>query len=199
MRDEFNLGVTAYRVGYPYVSVFDEVLPRNFCHTLIEKFERNEPNEQVETFYAGIRHFIEVNISQNWPDEHLRLLAYLQEAWKVYQTMESLHCTQYPKQFGYEAFRMKRYLPNGHDEFALHTDVGSYASARRFVSFLFYLNTVEKGGETEFGKTQGNASVTIPAVAGRLLIFPPLWTHPHWGCKVVSGPKYIVSGYLHYI
>ena len=199
MRNEFNLGVAAYQAGYAYVTVLDEVIPINFCKSLIEKFERNEFQEQTDTFYAGIRHFLEVNISQNWPDENQRLLAYQQEAFKVYQTTHTLGDTQYPKTFGYEAFRMKRYLPNGKDEFALHTDVGSYASARRFVAFLFYLNTVEIGGETQFGKDQAHPCVTIPAVTGRLLMFPPLWTHPHWGCKVTSGPKYIVSGYLHYL
>lgn len=199
MRNEYNVGVQAARLGFPYVSVFDEVLPKSFCKGLIEKFELNQFQEQTDTFYPGIRHFIEVNISQNWPDEHTKMLAYLMEVWKVYQHDQGLRDTQYPKTYGFEAFRMKRYLPNGRDEFALHTDVGSYASARRFVAFLFYLNDVAEGGETEFGLDPKSAQVTIPAVIGRALVFPPLWTHPHWGCKVVSGPKYIVSGYLHYL
>lgn len=199
MRNEFNLGVTAYNAGFPYVTVLDEVLPNSFCQKLIEKFEQNESEVQEVTEYQGIRHFMEVNVSRNWPDEQAMLLAYLQECWKVYQHIHNLSDIQYPKTFGYEAFRMKRYLPNGRDEFALHTDVGSYASARRFVSFLFYLNTTESGGATEFGRDQDQPAVTIPAMRGRLLMFPPLWTHPHWGCKVTSGPKYIVSGYLHYL
>jgi hypothetical protein len=199
MRNNIDIIRDARDSGYPYVSVFDEVLPVPLCHTLIEKFERNEFQEQTDTFYPGIRHFIEVNISQNWPEQNDKLLAYLRESWKVYQHTHNLQDTQYPKTYGYEAFRMKRYLPNGRDEFALHTDVGSHASARRFVSFLLYLNTVEVGGETQFGPHQEHPLVTIPAVTGRLLMFPPLWTHPHWGCKVTSGPKYILSSYLHYL
>lgn len=199
MRTNSDLTRDAGSEGFPYVTVLEEVLPKNFCEGLIRKFEQNEFGEQTDTFYAGIRHFIEVNISQNWPDEHTKMLAYLIEAWKVYQHHQGLHDTQYPKTYGFEAFRMKRYLPNGKDEFALHTDVGSHASARRFVSFLFYLNTVEQGGETQFGRTPDDPVITIPAVTGRVLIFPPLWTHPHWGCKTISGPKYIMSGYLHYL
>lgn len=199
MRHQANIGVAADQAGYSHVSVFDEVLPVSFCKTLIDKFELNGGQEQTDTFYAGIRHFVEVNISQNWPEEHNKLLVYLQEMWGVYQHVHDLKDTQYPKQYGYEAFRMKRYLPNHRDEFALHTDVGSYASARRFVAYLFYLNTVGAGGETQFGKTAEHPEASIEAVTGRLLMFPPLWTHPHWGCKVTSGPKYIISGYLHYL
>jgi hypothetical protein len=109
------------------------------------------------------------------------------------------YLVQFPKQFGYEQFRMKKYEPNDKDEFGTHTDVGSYGTARRFLAFLWYLNTVEVGGETTFGLDVSKPSFVIPAVQGRVLMFPPLWTHVHRGCKPISGSKYIVSGYLHYI
>ena len=35
--------------------------------------------------------------------------------------------------------------------------------------------------------------------AGRLLMFPPLWTYKHIGHKPIKEPKYIVGSYLHYI
>lgn len=183
---------------FPYVSIFEDALPSLFCEKLIAKFELNENQEQTETTLKGVRHFHEVNISQFWTDEHDLMVAAIQEAWKFYMTQHRIQFdVQWPRQFGYEQFRMKRYLVNGRDEFALHTDVGSYASARRFVSFLWYLNTVEEGGSTQFGHKSTQPLVNIPAHRGRLLVFPPLWTHPHWGCKPLSGPKYIVSGYLH--
>jgi hypothetical protein len=185
---------------FPYVSVYDEALPVSFCDRLIAKFEANEDNEQVETTLAGVRHFKEVNISQHWHNEHESFVNVVQGVWKTYVAEHRiLFDIQFPRQFGYEQFRMKRYLPNGKDEFAQHTDVGSYATSRRFTAFLWYLNTPTEGGATEFGRISGAPILTIPAIAGRLLVFPPLWTHPHWGCKVTGGPKYIVSGYLHYI
>lgn len=185
---------------FPYVSVYDDVLPLAFCDKLITKFEKNEDQEQVETTLKGVRHFQEVNISQHWHDDHEIMVNCVQVAWKTYMNEHHiLFDIQWPKQFGYEHFRMKRYLPNGYDEFAQHTDVGSYGSARRFVAFLWYLNTPTEGGATQFGRVNSEPILTIPAVQGRLLVFPPLWTHPHWGCKVTIGPKYIISGYLHYI
>jgi len=190
-----------YHTPYtPHILVFDDALPTMFSEKLINKFEANENQVQVHTDFKDVRHFMEVNISQNWQDEHDMMVRFVQEAWKVYMTHQRIQFEiEWPKQFGYEQFRMKRYLPNGKDEFGLHTDVGSYASARRFLSFLWYLNTVEEGGETGFGKDATAPDLLIPAVRSRLLMFPPLWTHPHWGAKVLNGPKYIVSGYLHYI
>lgn len=190
---------SAYAWGFPYVSVFDEALSPLVCTSLIQKFE-DDHDHKVATDFKDVRHFTEINISQHWQNEHEMFVACVQEAWKAYMSIQQVQFDiQWPKQFGYEGFRMKRYLPNGLDEFRLHTDVGNYGSARRFVSFLWYLNTVNEGGSTGFGHNHGRPLVDIAATRGRLLIFPPLWTHPHWGSKPLSGPKYVVSGYLHYI
>jgi hypothetical protein len=184
----------------PYACVYDEVLPASFCEKLITKFEANENQVQVETTFKDQRHFMEVNISQHWPDEHEIMVNSVQQAWRAYMLGFGIQFEiQWPRQFGFEGFRMKRYLPNGKDEFGIHTDIGNYGSARRFVAFLWYLNTVDGSGDTGFGMDPNSPTLLVPAIRGRLLVFPPLWTHPHWGAKVLFGPKYIVSGYLHYI
>jgi len=185
-----------------YIYVLDDVLPITLCKALIEKFERNEEHEQEKTV-APNRHFTEINISKHshWQDQHDIMVNVVKGLTKVYMDRFCILTeSQWPKSFGYEQFRMKRYFPNGRDEFSFHTDVGSYASSRRFLSFLFYLNTVEDGGKTRFGYVPGGEpDLTVDAKEGRVLMFPPLWTHPHWGEKPVSGPKYIMSAYLHYL
>ena len=55
----------------------------------------------------------------------------------------------FPAQVNMEQVRIKKYEPNNKDEFKNHVDVGSYASARRFLVFFLYLNDTE-GGETVF-------------------------------------------------
>jgi len=95
---------------------------------------------------------------------------------------------------------MKRYEPNGKDEFAHHVDVGNYQSARRFLVFFWYLNTVAEGGETTFEYNKNHTPwLTVNPNVGNLLMFPPLWTHGHTGQKPISGNKYIIGGYLHYV
>jgi hypothetical protein len=97
-------------------------------------------------------------------------------------------------------FRMKKYEPNGLDEFAHHVDVGNYASARRFMAFFWYLNDVTEGGETTFEYNR-NAEpwLSVKPEVGQMLMFPPLWPWGHTGKKPLSGPKYIIGGYLHYV
>ena len=57
--------------------------------------------------------------------------------------------------------------------------------------FLWYLNAVAEGGETEFV----DLGIKSSAETGKLLMFPPYWMYRHAGCSPVSGPKYILSTY----
>ena len=58
---------------------------------------------------------------------------------------------------------------------------------------FFYLSDVEEGGETSIPRY----NIKCKPKAGRLLMFPPYWTHPHQGEKVIKGTKYIMMTYLH--
>ena len=100
----------------------------------------------------------------------------------------------FPQQFAFEQFRLKRYLPNGEDHFDDHVDVGDINSARRFLVFFLYLDHNE-GGHTDF--PQGN--ISVQPQTGRMLMFPPMWTHLHAGRKPIDKPKYIIVSYLHYV
>ena len=94
-----------------------------------------------------------------------------------------------------EPVRMKRYLPNNHDEFRPHVDVNQKANCTRFLVMFLYLNDNE-GGLTEFPEYD----TMIQPKAGTVLMFPPMWTHLHAGRKVTGDTsKYIVGSYLHYI
>ena len=66
------------------------------------------------------------------------------------------------------------------------------AKSNRYLVFLWYLNDVAEGGETEFC----NFGLRVQARAGRLLMFPPYWMFQHAGLAPCSNDKYIVSTYL---
>lgn len=98
----------------------------------------------------------------------------------------------FPESHAFEQFRIKKYNPGGSDMFDTHVDVQDYASARRFLSFMWYLNDVDEGGKTVF------SGLTITPKQGKLVVFPPLWMFPHKGEPPMNGPKYILTTYLHY-
>ena len=185
-----------------YVRHYDNVLPKTFCDSVIKKFE-NHPKQQKETYLEGHRSFTELNLNENivsWKSEIDFMVGTMQTYMDVYKKDVGVDLMSWPENHGYEQLRMKRYLPNDQDEFKFHVDVQDYASARRFLVYFWYLNDVEEGGQTAFQLNRNQpVKLKVQPRAGRLLMFPPLWTHPHIAFKPVGGPKYIVGGYLHYI
>lgn len=185
-----------------YVATFDNVLSQELCGEIIDLFE-DHVDQQQDTLLDGHRSFKEINITANlevWNGVQDKLLNTAQQYLGAYMQKFQIDNLAWPEKVGYEQFRMKRYMPNDKDEFAYHVDVGDYASARRFLVFFWYLNDVEEGGETAFQRHRAlPIEQKVQPKAGRLLIFPPLWTHPHIGMRPISGPKYIIGSYLHYV
>jgi hypothetical protein len=62
--------------------------------------------------------------------------------------------------------------------------------------FLMYLNSIHKGGETEFLYS----GQRIEPVEGRLLIWPASYTHTHRGNPPLGGQtKYVMTGWIEYV
>ena len=185
-----------------FVTYYDNILPKDFCDDVIKKFE-SHTEQQEQTVLDDHRSFTEINITEFgvWKPIQDKLLGATQFALGMYAKQWKIDTEMaWPEQMGYEQFRMKRYLSNGVDEFQFHVDVQSYATARRFLVAFFYLNDVEEGGETAFQQHKTlPIAMKVKPKAGRLLLFPALWTHPHIGMKPISGSKYIIGTYLHYV
>ena len=90
-----------------------------------------------------------------------------------------------------EDIRIKRYRPGTDEKFEPHYDALD-DKCNRYLVFLWYLNDVADGGETEFC----NLALKVQARTGRLLMFPPYWMFQHAGLPPRSNDKYIVSTYL---
>ncbi len=75
-----------------------------------------------------------------------------------------------------------------------HIDGGSHEFADRQLVALWYLNDLEagSGGETEFEYQD----IRVTPEAGKLLLFPPFWTHRHRGREVTAGSKYIATTWV---
>ena len=77
--------------------------------------------------------------------------------------------------------------------FHWHIDSGSHQFSDRQLVAIWYLNNVEgPGGETEFL----NQNVKIKPETGKLILFPPFWTHEHRGVTLQNGVKYIATTWI---
>lgn len=90
-------------------------------------------------------------------------------------------------------FNIQKYETGGHFG-QLHSERTSLSKAHRVLVWMTYLNDVESGGETEFP----HFGLRVQPMKGRTLIWPAEWTHAHRGCVVGVGPKYIITGWMHF-
>ena len=103
---------------------------------------------------------------------------------------------QWPKQYGWEELRMKRFLCDSGEQFGNHVDVLTREGAKRFLILMVYLNDDFDGGETEF-PVFGDK---VKPEKGKLVVFPPLWQYMHRGNPPTNGhAKYFLMTYLNYV
>jgi hypothetical protein len=91
-------------------------------------------------------------------------------------------------------FQVQKYN-RGEGYYKYHNDycISDNKLQHRMIAFIWYLNTVYEGGETEFF----NGKVSIKPEKGKLLLFPAAWTYPHRGNMPISSDKYIVTGWIY--
>lgn len=178
-----------------FFGIYDRALSADFCRDVVQRFE-NDPRKgrgkvgdgQYRPDFKGTTEIDFADIRQGWEDvintvnQSLMyfLRQYMKEWGEAFQTVEVHH----------EGFRMARYNPG--EQFNWHSD-NIAAAYTRVLTAMWYLNTVEEGGETEY-KWYG---ASIKPVEGRLMICPVGWTFYHRGNAPVSGPKYTIITQLH--
>ncbi len=62
----------------------------------------------------------------------------------------------------------------------------------RILTYIWYLNDVEEGGETQFWD-----NYKIKPQKGKLVLFPAAWMYPHTGLMPISNDKYIITGWVY--
>ena len=139
----------------------------------IHKFLEKELAKNIKEYVK----MLDNNVNMNHEKENTTLLYNTFNSDKL--TNENFMIQRYTKQKG-------RYIY--HNDFLSNWEQKKY----RVVTFLWYLNTVEEGGETEFWGTH-----KIKPEAGKLLLFPASWTFPHRGKMPISSDKYIITGWLY--
>jgi len=91
-------------------------------------------------------------------------------------------------------FMLQRYIMN-EGKYVYHHDfsVDFKNKKNRIITYLWYLNDVEEGGETDFP----DINIKVKPETGKLILFPATWDFPHCGKMPISSNKYIVTGWLY--
>ena len=75
-------------------------------------------------------------------------------------------------------------------KYIIHNDFRIDKNEMRCITFLWYLNDVHDGGETEF------IDFKVVPEAGKLILFPASWIYPHKANIPTTNSKYIMTGWL---
>ena len=178
-----------------YVRFYDNALPADFCAQMVQAFESSKhlQSPHGRGHQAGLDNsaWVEMNVTR-FADTaflgffHAQIDKYLAEYNKQLPLTIAI-----PNSITIDDIRIKRYRAGTDENFEPHFDSYQQKSARYLV-FLWYLNDVTDGGETEFV----DLGIKVAPRAGRLLMFPPYWMYQHAGRPPLSNDKYIVSTYL---
>ncbi len=170
-------------------------LPPSFCEAVIERFEASPDQQhpgrvgQTESLDASVKRTTDLVVSnkEDWRDVDAVLFRSLASALQEFR--EAYPYFRGPfKDLGYQ---VQRYLPG--EYYQWHIDGGSHAFSQRQLVALWYLNEVPgPGGETEF-LYQG---IQVRPEQGKLVLFPPFWTHEHRAATLQTGVKYIATTWV---
>jgi prolyl 4-hydroxylase len=178
-----------------FVRCFDGALDPALCAEMIASFEKlaqfHARNGRGVMTQLEDSAWTELNVSQV-ADNALKDFFRAQVFRYLDEYNQALGLTlAIPQRERIEQLRIKRYIVEENDQFQAHFDALDY-TCNRYLVFIWYLNDVPEGGETEFP----DLDLRIEARAGRLLVFPPYWMFQHAGLPPKSNDKYIISTYL---
>ncbi|MFD2111814.1 2OG-Fe(II) oxygenase family protein [Thiorhodococcus fuscus] len=189
--------LTSIREASPgsFIFVRPLALPPAFCEAVIERFEANPEQQvagrigQLRAENAGIKRTRDLVVSnkEDWKDVDQMFFRSLAAAIREFR--EAYPYFKGP--FKDEGYQIQRYLPG--DYYHWHIDSGSHEMSQRQLVALWYLNDVPgPGGETEFI----HQGISVRPECGKLVLFPPFWTHEHRAATVREGAKYIATTWI---
>lgn len=181
-----------------YISKIQYSIPNTLCKDIIDMFEDESVKleEGIKTFdiphsddplskWFQIENFLlyEINLNLN---------NYINEINKPFNN--SLNELLFPKNTQLQCgnFTIKKYFANtGKNVYCSDSLID--INSNRFITYRWYLNDVEDGGEIEFW----NNDKIIPE-KGKLILFPANWCFPYKDNIPISRNKYIITGWFYF-
>ena len=170
-------------------------LPADVCKDMVQRFEA-----AVDEQYSGhvgqtmskdqsVKRSTDLVVSgkDHWKDIDRLLFRSLAGAMNTLREKHPFFDGAF-KDMGYA---IQRTLPG--EYYHWHIDGGSHSFSHRQLVAIWYLNDVEgSGGQTEFRYQ----NIAVTPREGKLILFPPFWTHEHRGVTLENGVKYLATTWV---
>lgn len=180
---------------HSFIYEIEQALTADICQEIIRRFEANPAHQypgrigQVAQHDTSIKRSTDLAISGNahWADIDQILMRSTGLAVRTVREKFPYFNGRF-KDMGYNVQRT-----DAGEFYHWHIDGGSHDFSQRQLVVIWYLNNVTgPGGETEFLFQD----VKITPQEGKMLLFPPFWTHEHRGEMLLAGVKYIATTWV---
>jgi hypothetical protein len=174
-------------------------IPQILCEKIINLFD-NEKNKSKGRTLGGVNVDIKdttdimIPKEKKWEDINSFLENELEKNLKLYIDKIDIidnfkNSSLIPSSFMIQKYDQNKGKYEYHNDFAVDANTKMY----RIITYLWYLNDVDLGGETDFL----NGEIKVVPECGKLILFPASWTYPHKGCIPKSSNKYIITGWIY--
>lgn len=173
-----------------------EALPGFLCDNMIERFEQHAEDQYQgragsdQLLNNSLKKTTDLIVSgkPHWQDVDNNLFRSLAMALNEFR--EAFPYFANMQRFQDMGYNLQRYQAG--EYYHWHVDADNLQLASRQLVALWYLNDVEHGGETEFL----HQNVKVRPQQGKLILFPPFWTHEHRAVTIEKGVKYIATTWI---
>lgn len=186
-------------------------LSKDLCKDLIQFFENDRDRYGYDGLTAGgmnkdVKDTTDLVLSQlthirPWNKVHKLLTNELQ--YNIAEYMKNVSDNLGENNDGYSILQSPKLLIPSMQMQKYNKNVGKYVyhndyqcdfnkKKMRQITFLWYINDVEEGGETQFWE-----NIKVKPTAGKLVLFPAHWTYPHKANVPISDDKYIITGWVY--
>jgi len=168
-----------------------------YCKKTIDAFEVLDEMNATRTRHDSIRRDTQISLS-SIDDVNLRntelakdFFDFVKEAVEGYQTLYGLEKI-FPDGLYYKDMLVQRSRADMCESYSTwHCETSAKMQLDRALVYILYLNDDYEGGETQFLYQKKN----ITPETGKLVLFPPYFTHIHRGNMLTEGTKYIATGW----
>ena len=189
-----------------YIYEYKKSIPSLLCKEIIQLFETEEDRYEgitvggVNKNIKDTTDFVIPKNNERW--KKIETFLYKELSNKLNKYLNSLKKKEYNtdykiyscfnnKKLVIHSFMIQKYDKN-RGKYTYHDDFHFELNFARVITFLWYLNTVEEGGETVFWETY-----KVQPEEGKLIFFPAFWCYPHTGKVPISSDKYIITGWFY--
>lgn len=183
-----------------YIYEKNNSIDKNLCNKIIEHFEYSHKKSDgciCSGLYKNVKDTIDLHFSNEielFKEIDKILCDELNNNLYDYINKINSNChTLKWKNYTDTGFNIQKYIKNS-GKYIYHNDerIECHNKKYRILTYLWYLNDIEEGGETEFF-----GSYKVKPECGKFLLFPASWTFPHCGKIPLSNDKYIITGWIY--